>query len=289
LLSVIVTSYNSAEILDACLASLTAQPDAAEIVVADCSRTDPSESIRSRYPRVQVLHLPGPMTVPALRWSALDLTRGDVVAAVEGRSVPSPDWCAELLRAHRQSPEAPAAGGPVTLKRPARAFDWGLYFSEFAPFAPAIAARALPQLSGANLSYKRAALEAARDLLDAGHWEAALHERWHREGRAVVMSSGAVEFRNGMSVGDAVRMRFHYGRSYAAGRFRTGARRWLHAAGSPLLPAVLIWRAGRAAVRAGLFRPFVSAFGWVVVFSVTWAFGELAGYLFGRSLRPHIY
>lgn len=289
MLSVIVTSYNSAEILDACLASLTAQPDAADIVVADCSRTDPSQKIRARFPTVRVLHLPGPMTVPALRWSALALTRGDVVAAVEGRSVPAADWCAELVRAHERSPDAPAAGGPVTLKRQASAFDWGLYFCEFAPFAPSIASRALPQLSGANLSYKRAALEEARDLLDAGEWEAALHDRWHREGRALVMSAGAVEFRNGMSVGDAVRMRFHYGRSYAADRFHGSARRWLHAAGSPLLPVVLTWRAGRSAFRAGMFGRLVIALAWVWVFSVAWSAGEMTGYLFGRSQRPHIY
>ena len=289
MLSVIVTSYNSAEILDACLASLRSQPDAAEIVVADCSPVDPSQTIHARFPGVRVLHVPGPMTVPALRWSALALTSGDLVAAVEGRSVPASNWCAELARAHERYPDAPAVGGPVTLKRRASPFDRGLYFCEFAPFAPSIAARALPQLSGANLSYKRAALEAARDLLEEGQWEAALHDRWHREGRTLAMSAGAVEFRNGMSVADAVRMRFHYGRSYAADRFRGGARRWLHAAGSPLLPLVLVWRAGRCASLAGMFKHFVIAFGWVWTFSVAWSAGEMTGYLFGRSQRPHIY
>jgi len=288
-LSVIVTSYRSREILDACLASLTAQPDASEIVVADCSPVDPSEGLRERFPGVRVLHLPRRTTVPALRWSAVARTSGDVVAAIEGRSVPAPDWCAELLRTHARHPGAPGVGGPVALKPGATTFDWGLYFCEFAPFAPAIAAGALPQLSGANLSYKRAALDAVRDLMDEGQWEAALHHRWHRQGRTLAMSSGTVVFHNGMSVGDALRMRFHYGRSYAADRFRRSPLRWWYAAAAPLLPLVLTWRAGRCANRAGLFAAFAVALPWVAAFNVAWAAGEMAGYLLGRSRQSHVY
>ena len=289
MLSVIITSYRSRQILEACLASLSAQPDASEIVVADCSPDDPSEALRGRFPHVRVVHAPGKMTVPVLRWSALPFTSGEIVAAVEGRSVPAWDWCAELLRTHALHPDAPAVGGPVVLKPGAGTFDWGLYFCEFAPFAPPIASLALPQLSGANLSYKRAALEAARDLLDDGQWESVVHERWHRQGKAVAMSSGAVEFRNGMSVGDAFKMRFHYGRAYAASRCPGRPLRWLYAAGAPVLPVVLTWRAARAARRAGLMARFIAALPWVAAFNTAWAAGEIVGYLVGRSARPHIY
>lgn len=289
MLSVIVTSYRSRQILDACLASLSAQPDASEIVVADCSPDDPSDTLHARFPRVRVVHAPRKLTVPALRWSALPFTSGDIIAAVEGRSVPASDWCAELLRTHALYPDAPAVGGPVILKQGASTFDWGLYFCEFAPFAPPIAARALPQLSGANLSYKRPALVAARDLLDDGQWETVLHDRWRRDEKTVAMSSGVVEFRNGMSVGDAFRMRFHYGRSYAADRCPASPLRWLYAVGAPLLPFLLTFRAGRSARRAGLLDRFVVALPWVAVFNTAWAAGEMAGYLFGRSARSHIY
>lgn len=269
---------------------MTAQPDASEIVVADCSPEDPTETVRARYPQVRVVRAPRPLSVPALRWSALPFTTGDIVAAVEGRSVPALDWCAELARAHASHPDAPAVGGPVTLKPGATAFDWGLYFSEFAPFAPPIASRALPHLSGANLSYKRAALLAERDLLDDGQWETVIHERWQRQGKPFAMSSGAVEFRNGMTVADALRMRFHYGRSYAANRWRGGsALRWVYAAGAPVLAVLLTLRAARAARDAGLTHRFVAALPWVGALNAFWAAGEMTGYLFGRSSRPHIY
>src|SRR5260221_483943 len=188
-LSVIVTSYRSRRILEACLTSLCRQPEARDIVVADCSPDDPSDDLHARFPNVRVVHLPGKVTVPVLRWSAVPATRGGVVAAIEARCVPSDPWCAELLGAHVRWPEAPAVGGPVDLKPDASPFDWGLYFAEFGAFAPPLATGASAQLSGANLSYKRAALIASQDLMDRGQWEAGLHERWRAEGRAPRLSA----------------------------------------------------------------------------------------------------
>jgi hypothetical protein len=287
---VIVTSYRSRRILDACLTALSRQSDAHDIVVSDCSPEDPSADLEARFPNVRVLHVTGKVTVPVLRWSAVPATRGDIVAAVEARCVPSETWCADLLAAHARWPDAPAVGGPVDLKPDASAFDWGLYFAEFAPFAPPLGTGPAAQLSGANLSYKRDALVASRALMEGGHWEAALHEHWRAGGRELQLSTARVVFHNGMTGGDAMRMRLHYGRSYAADRF--GDRRptaWLYAAGCPLLPAVLTARAAAQAARKGLGRRFLMALPWVVALNVAWAAGEMAGYLFGRAREAHIY
>ncbi len=286
----IVTSYRSRAILDACLTELSRQAGADEIVVADCSPDDPTAELRSRFPKVRVLHVPTRLTVPALRWRAVPLTTGALVAAIEGRSVPSASWCADLIAAHAGWPDAPAVGGPVELKADATAFDWALYFSEFAAFAPPLAPGPAPQLSGANLSYKREALVASQDLMDQGQWEAALHERWRGQGRALVISPATVVFQNGMSGADALRMRFHYGRSYAADRF--GSRRgvaMVYAVLGCLLPALITARAARHASRSGRLSRFVTALPWLVALNTAWAAGEIAGYLLGRSAEAHIY
>jgi hypothetical protein len=286
---VIVTSYRSRAILDACLTALARQP-AAEIVVADCSPEDPTPELQARFPGVRVLHAPRKLTVPALRWSALPATSGEIVAAIEGRSVPSATWCADLLAAHARWPESPAIGGPVELKTGASAFDWALYFSEFAAFAPPLPTGRSRQLSGANLSYKRTALIESRDLTDRGQWEAALHERWHSQGRPLMLSEARVVFHSGMTPGDALRMRYHYGRSYAADRFagRRG-RAILYAALGPVLPALITWRAAGHASRAGLLTRFAAALPWLVALNAAWAAGEVTGYLFGRSAEAHIF
>jgi hypothetical protein len=237
-----------------------------------------------------VLHVPQRLTVPALRWSAVPMARGDVVAAIEGRSVPSPGWCQELLAAHARWPAAPAIGGPVELRPAATTFDWALYFSEFAAFAPPLATGPSPQLSGANLSYKRAALAECQDLMNEGQWEAALHERWRRQGRELRLCDARVVFHNGMTRTDAMRMRFQYGRSYAADRF--GGRRaaaFAYAALAPLLPALITARAAGHAARAGLVPRFVMSLPWLLALNTAWAAGEMAGYSFGRSTEAHIY
>jgi len=259
--------------------------------VADCSPDDPTADLQARFPGVRVMHVAAKLTVPALRWRAVPFTRGDLVAAIEGRSVPSDTWCADLLAAHARVPEAPAIGGPVALKPGATAFDWGLYFSEFAAFAPPLPEGPSPQLSGANLSYKRAALDGSRDLMDAGLWEAALHERWRSRGEPLWLSRAAVVFHNGMTRADAIRMRFHYGRSYAADRFRGRPRamRFAYAWLCPLLPALLTWRAARHAARAGLAGHFLAGLPWLVALDTVWACGEMAGYLLGRAEGAEIF
>jgi hypothetical protein len=239
---------------------------------------------------VRVIHVPRRLTVPALRWSAVPHTRGDLIAAIEGRSVPSDTWCADLVAAHARAPQAPAVGGPVELAPGASAFDWGLYFSEFAAFAPPLPEGPAPQLSGANLSYKRAALEGSRDLMDQGLWEAALHERWRSRGEPLWISPARVVFHNGMTRSDAIRMRFHYGRSYAADRF--AGRRGpavAYALLAPALPALITWRAARHAARAGLTSRFVAGLPWLLVLNTAWAAGEMTGYLLGRAAEPEIF
>jgi hypothetical protein len=290
-LSVIVTSYRSPDLLRRCLASLTDQIAIGEIVVADCSPDNPEAWVREAFPRVRVLHAPERRTVPELRWGAVPHTTGAIVAAIEARCVAAPDWGAALNAAHERHPRAPAVGGPVRLKPHPSIFDWGLYFAEFGHFAPPLEEGGAPQLSGANLSYKRDALESCADLLRAGAWEAALHERWRREGRELYVSRATVEFQNGMRRRDAIRMRFHYGRSYAAGRFAPDAleRRVIYGLGAVALPALLTWRAARSARRAGLIAAFWRSSPWVLLLNGSWAAGECAGYLAGRSSRAEIY
>lgn len=280
----IVTSPDPSDVLRDCVASLAAQEDASEIVVAASSDADPHDWLQREFPSVRVLVFPEPRTSPQLRWAALAHTSGRLVAATESRCVPSRDWCATLVRAHERWRDAPAIGGPVTLTPSASALDWGLYLSEYARFAPPLADGPADEISGANLSYKRQALDEARDQLDAGAWEVFVHARWIAQGRRLAQSQATVTFRNGMSASAALGLRFRYGRSYAAGRSTTipAARRLVLIAGSPLLPAVLTWRLFQTARRKRLVGPFARSFAWSLAFNIAWSAGELVGYVSGR-------
>lgn len=289
-LSVIVTSYRSPDVLEACLVSLAAQPEAGEIVVADGSPEDPTPRLRALFPSVRVVRFTEPTSVPRMRWTTLGETRGDVVAATEARCVPSPTWCRELLAAHEANGDVPAIGGPVAVAPGATAFELGLYFSEYGQHSPGAPAAGL---SGANLSYKRAALERERDLLDAGAWETLLHERFRERGLRLVRCEATVTFHNTMTRGTALAQRFHYGRGYAADRVASTRAplpvRLLRAASCPLLPVAFGARLARSARVAGLGAAFVKGLPWLLVLSTAWALGEAVGYLRGADPRPRIF
>jgi hypothetical protein len=288
-LSVIITSCNAADLLDRCVAAIVPQPEAQEIIVADCSIDDPTPRMRARYPQVRIHRMP--MTsVPVLRWTAARQARGDVIGAIEARCIPASDWCAKIVAAHTAWRDAPAVGGPVALHADAASMDAGLYLCEYAAFAPPVREGPAAELSGANLSYKRADLERAADLLDAGVWEAAIHERWRRDRRSLAMSSALVTFHNGLAARDALAMRFHYARAYAAERVAGDiVRRVIYAVGTPILPALLTWRAARAARAKGLTRELRRGALWLLLFNLAWSAGEFAGYVFGAPSRPRAY
>ncbi len=289
-LSVIVTSYESPETLRQCLKSLSRQEEAGEIVVSDCSRELP-ERLKRDFPAVRFLQFGEARAVPELRWAALPLVTGEVVAAVEARCVPSATWCAELLAAHRGQPDAPAVGGPVTLAPGASAFDWGLYFCEYGAFAPPVQTGEAPAISGANLSYKRAALEACADLTGRGEWETLIHEQWRRGGLHLWLCQAAVEFRNSISPATALTQRWHYGRGYAADRVRGAGlvKRLAYAAAGCALPLLLLARIALLARQKRLGSVFLRACGWVALLSTAWSAGEIAGYLAGQSRVRRIF
>jgi Glycosyl transferase family 2 len=291
MLSVIVTSYNSPLVLRECLLRLTAQPEAAEIIVTDCSDRDPSRELSALFPDVRFVHFGERRTVPQLRWEGARLSAGDAVAVIEARSVPADDWCAVFLRALEAYPQAPVAGGPVAFGSRGTAFDWGLYFCEYGRFAPPVEEGMVAELSAANLCYRRKDLEEASDLLDRGAWDTLLHERWSLQHRPLVLCSAAIWFRNTMDRRTAIQQRFWYGRGYAADRVAQRGLwvRLLFAGFTALLPATLACRLGRAAARKSLAAEFARALGWVLLLSVAWSCGECAGYLFGRSSHAHIY
>ncbi len=278
----IVTSYRSAQTLQKCLESIAGQVGTAdEIVVADCSPARPD----IRVPGVKLTYFSEKRSVPEMRWAALRVTSGDLVAAVESRCIPDSDWLKKLASAHAKHPEAAGIGGFVWTA-PASALAEGLYFCEYGQYAPPVDCGLTKELSGANLSYKRAALERERDLLDAGCWETLIHLRWRDQGIPLALCDAGVRFENSMTPANILRQRFDYGRNYAANR---AVPRVVFALASPALPFLLTARSARSAWRKGMARRFWKCAGYVFAFNIAWSAGEFWGYLFGPAKGSRIY
>jgi hypothetical protein len=280
--SVIVTSYQSPQTLQQCLESIAKQVGASdEIVVADCSPVRPEIRVEG----VRLIHFDLKLSVPEMRWAAVRATTGDLIAAIESRCVPSSDWLKKLAAAHAKYPEAAGIGGTV-LSDPGSALDDGLYFCEYGHYAPPIVEGPCSEISGANLSYKRVALEEERDLLDRGCWETLIHMRWRSAEIPLAMTDARIRFVNGMPLADILRQRFDYGRNYAANR---EVPRFVYAAAAPLLPFLLTLRLAKSAGSKGLSSRFWRASAYVFLFNTAWAAGEFFGYLFGPTKDSRIY
>jgi hypothetical protein len=144
-------------------------------------------------------------------------------------------------------------------------------------------------LTGMNVSYDRAAIDAIEDLLREGRWETWLHERLRERGFALHCAPAmVVEHDQDYGIREFLSQRWHYSRSYAGMRNgELGGKRWIYALGAPLLPPVLYSRMTRNVFRRNRLRhEFLLATPLVFVYTVAWAIGEAVGYAFGggRSL-----
>ncbi len=286
-LSVVIASINGADSLADCIASFVNQPRGGEveIVVAESSDNGRAATLCSEYPTVRLFHFAEPKSIPALRAIGLLHARGDVLAMTEDHCLADPHWVENMLRAH-ESPHW-VIGGAVENAATKRLIDWAVYFCEYGRYMLPVAPGPTDDLPGPNVSYKRAALERFRDLLEPATWEPFWHWRLMSQGvqlindpRLVIYHRKNFTFRGFMSE------RYYYARSFA-GRRVAGApvvKRLLFTLGAPLLPPLLLARIVIRAWRKGRHRrELLLSLPYIVLFTLSWSLGELIGYRCGAG------
>jgi hypothetical protein len=218
--------------------------------------------------------------VPALRGAGLRAATGEVVALLEDHLRPAPGWLDALRDHHARAASRLAVGGAVDPVDTGSLVDWAAYFCEYGWHMSPLAEGPAALLTGANVSYKRAAL-ALFGSLDAWEtvWHASLREHGHglyREPKMVVLHERR------FSVLPFARERIAYGRDYASTRARgmTRGERIARAASAPLLPFALAMRLGASVFRKRRNRrKFVAALPATLLFLAAWSLGEQLGYV----------
>ncbi|HUQ64420.1 MAG TPA: glycosyltransferase [Acidimicrobiales bacterium] len=114
-MSVVIPTFNRAELLRRTLGSLTTQEyggNETEVIVVDDGSTDHTASVVAEYPDVVYLHQAnaGPSAARNRGWSE---ARGEVVAFTDDDTVPDHRWLADLSAAFSADPDLAAAGGTV--------------------------------------------------------------------------------------------------------------------------------------------------------------------------------
>jgi hypothetical protein len=279
-ISVVVTTTRPWPEAEDALDSVYAQALAlgGEVILADGSGAGVPAG---RYPELRRLDLRG-SNVFRLRAAGLRAGRAPVVALTEDHCVADPDWCAAILRAHAEQPDAEVIAGSVRNGADRRLVDWANFLVSNALSLPPVAVREGPHVTGqANVSYKRRAL--------AGYPEDADEPRFRGE---LVRRAGARALRaddriavahvQSLSARETLLIHFDDGRVVAAARPRSlPAALWALA-----LPLRVPAAAARVVARTAWTRPPYRAVAlksapWVLAVTAAHKLGELAGIVAG--------
>lgn len=300
-LSVIVTIVDGGATLERCLAALTAQtdPPPLEILVPYDATVGDIASFAPQFPTIRFLPMGRvetrhPVSGYAGQHELFDRRRsfglaaaaGGLVAIVEDRGAPRPDWTRTLARLHTELPYA-VIGGAVenACDRP---LHWAVFFCDFGRYQPPFDAGARDYVTDVNVCYKRAAIDATREVWAQRYHETTVHWALLNAGETLYLTPEPVvdELRAGLRLAGAIRERVTWGRlfAYTRVRDRSLAMRLGAAVLTPLLPFILFARQFRLqlAKRAPFGRYLRAAPAMFMLF-VAWSAGEMFGYLTGEA------
>jgi hypothetical protein len=291
------TDHPDASHLEPCLAALMQQvgAPAMEIIVPYHPSVDGIARLRHQYAAVRFLEVADLRTYTGrggsrehhdeLRARGLALACGSIVALIEDVGIPPPDWSARLVEAH-QGPFG-GVGGAIEngIDRP---LNWAVYFCDFLRYQNPLPGGESTIASDANVSYKRAALEAIRPVWQEFFHEASVNGALRARGEKLALAPHAVlyQHRQGLRLKAALKERFVWGRSYAATRAALAgtSRRVFWAVLSPLLPGLILARMTLLAwKKRRTLAAFLKALPLTAALTLSWSWGEFVGYVTGRA------
>jgi hypothetical protein len=238
------------------------------------------------FRHVQVVEVEDALaSLPSARAAGVLSASAPVVAFGETHSFPEPGWAAALIEAHR-GPWA-AVGPAIGNARPGSVAAWGSLFVDYGPWIEPVPAGPVADLPGHNSSYKRAVLlsygDALEELLEA---ETILHQDLRSQGHELYLEPAAkTRHLNTTELLPTAALWLHYSRGFASARARgwPPIRRAVYAIGSPLLPALRLYRVLRDIRRTGRRGLLPRALPVMLAAAIGGAIGELLGYAAGRG------
>jgi hypothetical protein len=294
-ISVVVVILSGPRTLARCLDALGSQMDAGNLEVLipwDASHGD-STRLAGEYSWARFLPCPSsrPRTTAELRSIGARSARGEIIALTEDHCVPSPDWCARIVEAHRQGHAA--VGGAVEKVTPDSVLPWAFYLADYLRYMNPMPEGPAAGLTDCNVSYKRTALQAVAPLWAVEFHEHLVHEALTGRGQTLWFSPRlVVHQQRPITWSAALRDRYAYGRLFGSTRIGGAGLgvRLARAAASCLIPPLQVARiAGNVMSKGRCTGPFVRCLPAIALLAATWAWGECVGYLTGKpdpSLTP---
>lgn len=274
-LSIIVAVKEGASNLPALLEKLNDPADAE--VILSCAGHAPNVEPRHS---VTVVCLPDETLIPSLWSEGIMRARGSRVVLTTAQFVPRSDWLNRLHDADLD--DWVGVGGAIENDPASSARNWAIFFLRYSAFAPPLRAGETEEIAADNAIYDLAAVLDHPDLLQVGFWEPSFHRRFRAAGRKLMLDPQLVVIHHGTVPSHSfARQRYLHGRAYGAERADRGslARNLLLLLSSPLVAPLLLARiVSRMAKQPRYRAKLVTAFPWLLRFTLAWAAGEAGGY-----------
>lgn len=299
-LSVVLTVVGGRVAVRKCLQSLAGQIDFEknEIIVPYDKWSKAVGDLAAEFPRVffHFINDPGKAASENVashthrlfdrrRAAGLRLAKGKIIAMTEDYARPAPDWCRRILETHARSDIA-VIGGAIEngVDKP---LNWAWYYCDFGRYGRPLTKDEAQYVSDVNVSYKREALDAVRDVWLENYQETSVHWALQERGTKLFLNDEIVVFqhRPPLSLTAAWRERVEWGRIFAETRTKKiNARRRLHfAAGTIFLPFLLTARAvGNVRRQKKSLIKMAKAYPLMVFLLAGWSLGEFFGYVAGE-------
>jgi hypothetical protein len=291
-LSVVIAAVNGIEVLRRTLAAIDRLPERAaiEVVLVETEETDCRTFADSPAGPLRIVTgSRAAEGIPRLRHKGVTAAAGELIAIVEDHVDVADDWAATIFDV-MADPSVSAVGGRV---EPGQSgwINGGIFLADYARYVGPVPEGDHADLPGNNIAYRREALLTHADALAAGKWESWVNDELASDGHRLISTNRMVVHHcKRFALKEFLHLRWHFGRSYAGMRLDelSPAQRFVHFAGSGLLPVLLTLRASK--ILANRHVPKATLLkSWPVIALVmtVGAAGECTGYLLGpgRSLE----
>jgi Glycosyl transferase family 2 len=299
-LSVVVALISGkTEDLASCLRALRDQldPPSLEVLVPYDDPCSDVTRLAETYPDVHFLYAEGLDSATAragssrehhdtLRSIGLRAAQGRYVALTEDHATLGSRWCRTMVKLLEDHPQLAAIGGAVECGSD-RILNRAVYYCDFGRYQNPIPEGPAEFVSDSNVVYRRDALDAIRDVWDGDYREHTVHLALVARGRPIWLTPrvAASQNRGAMTLAEAIRERYVWGRSFAGVRVEGTpvGRRLVYACLSPALPLILTSRLARKALsQPGRVGEFLAVLPHIALLNIAWAWGEFVGYMTGR-------
>lgn len=284
-LTVVVPSVNGLGDLQDCLTALSNQRGDVdlEVLVADRCGEPLRAEVRRQFPWVRLLEAPAGTTIPDLRALAFAEAKGRSVAVIEDHVIVPQGWAKALLEA--QANRDVVVGGAIENAAVDKLVDWAAFLCEYSHCITPLPEGPAEWLPGNNVIYPRSLLGRYESVLGRGQWENRLHDAMRRDGVPLVLRPQiSVGHKKHYTVGEYLSQRYLYARSYAGARVADAPlpKRLGYGVAALALPPLLMYRTVSRVISKGRHRAeLVRSLPLLAVFVVSWALGEMVGYVAG--------